>query len=136
MKNQIAENIRRRRNQYRLVGIAVLAVLITIAAASVSGCSKAERFVLEADHAQIGAGARIEMQGRVGRFKMAPIPGWPKGIDETVTLNPESDIPLSHLWTITIKPNTNIVFVRSAAGWVCQTCAYLKLPLMWHVAAP
>jgi hypothetical protein len=133
MKNQIAENIKRR-TRYRLAGIVVLATLIAVAT-SMTGCAKAERFILEADKTQIGAGARIEMEGKSGRIKMAASPGWPNGIDKPVTLNPDSDLPMSQLWTVTMEPKLELVFIRAPNGWVCHSCVYLKLPLVWHPVA-
>jgi hypothetical protein len=134
MKNQIAENIKRR-TRYRLAGIALISTLIAVATAMTGCTGKAERFILEADKAQIGAGARIEMEGKAGRIKMAAIPGWPNGIDKAVTLNPDSDLPMGQLWTVTMEPKLELVFIRSPNGWICQSCVYFHLPLAWHPVA-
>lgn len=134
MKNQIAENIKRR-TRFRLPGIVALATAIAVAV-SMAGCAdKAEPFILEADKAQIGAGARIEMQGKTGRIKMAAGPGWPNGIDKALTLNADSDLPMGQLWTVTMEPKTELVFVRSPNGWICQSCVHLELPLAWRPVA-
>lgn len=134
MSKHIAENLSTRGGRVRLAGVAMLAAVIA-AASSLSGCAKAERFVLEADKAQAGAGARIELEGKAGRIKMAVTPGWPKGLDKAVTLNPDSNSPLNHFWTVTMEPKTELVFIKSPNGWVCQSCVYLGLPLMWHPVA-
>lgn len=130
MKHLLIEN----KNAHRaLHGFLLATTLVTVISTSV-GCSQAKRFVLEADKSQLGAGARIEMVGNEGRIKMAPAPGWPKGLDKAVTLDQESELPMSALWTVKMEPNFKLDFVRSYNGWICQSCAHLQLPLEWHVA--
>lgn len=116
----------------RYIGIVLFGVAI---ASSVTGCAKGERFVLAADQAQVGAGARIELEGKVGQIKMPATPGWPKGLDRAVTLNPDSTNPLNQFWTVTMEPKTELVFIRSPKGWVCKDCVYLQMPIMWHPVA-
>lgn len=134
MNKRIAEKTTGRGVHSGLAGVTVIAAVIAVAS-SVTGCAKAERFVLEADKAQAGAGARIELEGDVGRIKMAVTPGWPNGLDKAVTLSADSNSLVNQFWTVTMEPKTELVFIRAPGGWICQSCVYLRLPIMWHPVA-
>lgn len=115
---------------------AVVAILTAfVAAGCLTGCSSKQGFVLEADKSQPGGGARIVLDGKEGRIKMAPAPFWPQGLDRTVTLNPTSANPLNQFWTVTMEPKTELTFVKTPSGWVCQDCIYYHLPVAWHPVA-
>lgn len=97
-----------------------------------SACSKEERYVIKANDGQIGKGATIEMVGKNGKLHVDPIPGWPQGLDATVTETENVDGLTSKMWGVTSDKHVNLSFIIGAGKYICTTCQPLGLPENWH----
>jgi hypothetical protein len=108
-------------------------ILISLASAFLlSACSKPTLIV--ADNFQQGAGATFTWTGNTAVMHVPPMPSWPKGWDDTLTLKERATTApgVQEMVTFKSKNNADITFINIGDKYVCTTCVNLNLPLQWH----
>lgn len=113
-----------------------MAALLAATLLAMSACSK--KTVIVANATQIGAGSTITQDGKTAALHVPPSANWPKGLDETLTLQERATMAPGVQELLTFKTDTNqeITLTNIGDKYICHTCQSLKLPIEWHRANP
>lgn len=103
---------------------------------ALSACSN--KTVIVANNGQIGAGSTITQDGKTAALHVPPSAYWPKGLDETLTLQERATMAPGVHQLLTFKTSTfqDITLTNIGEQYICHTCQFLKLPIEWHRAKP
>lgn len=113
-------------------------ILVPLAVAVLTGCSKQEAETIKADRSQTNSSAVIALNGTAGTIKMDPGPGFPNGLNqavEDVTTMPERIAPGSYKTRrirITEWKQELVFSVVGGGRYICISGCTGNLPLEWH----
>lgn len=99
---------------------------------ALSACSN--KTVIVANNGQIGAGSTITQDGKTAALHVSPSANWPKGLDETLTLQERTTMVPGVQQLLTFKSATfpEITLTNIGEQYICHTCQSLNLPINWH----
>lgn len=111
-------------------------VVLGAAMFCLSACGSSESYAIKADDGQLGRGTTITMTGKTGRIRSDVLPGYPKGLDESVTEIERTSGPTGGTWKIETEHKMVLSFIVASGAYICDSCNAVNLPLNWHKAKP
>lgn len=101
-----------------------------------SACGSSESYAIKADDGQLGRGTTITMTGKAGRIHSDVLPGYPKGLEESVMEIERTSGPTGGTWKIETEHKMVLSFIVLSGAYICDSCNSLGLPSNWHRVQP